>query len=261
VKVYRAKEGSTDLGGGVEMAYRKDADGKGFVQEIRIPWSVLYRQVPKIAPGLTFRMGHEFLWGDPTGRTWPIHRYADNMQPGVTSREFFWTERNAWGDMKLVPQARSNRAVMWTTPNGLRHRSYPPAAAEIGGQVHRGAQRLNGAAVRNLGGDLAPEDYQVAEEGDARVVEVKWDCLDDWGRLVEPGTYRTVGLTHAGLGAEYEMCFYNPGTPPWALAMAAGLGGPITPHPSASHGLVTGSSYPGPSPRAAVALSASAPTA
>ena len=47
-------------------------------------------------------MGNEFLWGDPTGRTWPIHRYADNMQPGVTSREFFWTERDAWGDMKLV---------------------------------------------------------------------------------------------------------------------------------------------------------------
>jgi len=64
VKVYRAKEGGTDLGGGIEMAYRKDADGKGFMQEIRIPRPVLYRQVPRIAPGLTFRMGLEFLWGD-----------------------------------------------------------------------------------------------------------------------------------------------------------------------------------------------------
>jgi hypothetical protein len=226
VKVYRAQPGGTDLGGGVEMAYRKDADGQGFVQEIRIPWSVLYRQVPKLAPGLSFRMGHEFLWGDPTGRTWPIHRYADNMQPGVTSREFFWTEREAWGDMKLAAAGR------------VEPRRYVDDAQRLAGTVPirlslpRSAARFTvalndstGRRVRNLGGDLAPEDYQLAEEGDTRLVEVKWDCLDDWGRLVEPGTYRAVGLTHAGLGAEYEMCFYNPGTPPWATRDGSGAWG------------------------------------
>ena len=223
VKVYRAKEGGTDLGGGIEMAYRKDADGKGFVQEIRIPWSVLYRQVPRIAPGLTFRMGLEFLWGDPTGRTWPIHRYADNMQPGVTSREFFWTERAAWGDMKLLAAGKveprryvdDSQRLEGTMPIRL---SLPKSAARFTVAL----DDWTGRRVRNLGGDLAPEDYQVAAEGDTRVVEVKWDCLDDWGRLVEPATYRALGLTHAGLGAEYEMCFYNPGTPPWATRDGSG---------------------------------------
>jgi len=223
VKVYHAKEGGTAMGGGTEMAYRKDADGKGFAQEIRIPWSVLYRQAPRIAPGLTFRMGLEFLWGDPTGRTWPIHRYADNMQPGVTSREFFWSERAAWGDMKLAAAGKvePRRYV----DDSQRLEGIVPIRLSLPKSAARFTVALNdstGRRARNLGGDLAPEDYQVAAEGDTRVVEVKWDCLDDWGRLVEPGTYRALGLAHAGLGAEYEMCFYNPGAPPWATRDGSG---------------------------------------
>ncbi|NQT20372.1 MAG: hypothetical protein HQ592_11750, partial [Planctomycetes bacterium] len=32
-------------------------------------------------------------------------------------------------------------------------------------------------------------------------------------------------LTHKGLGAEYEMCFYNPGTPPWRVKDGSGAWG------------------------------------
>lgn len=223
VTVYRAKPGDTDLGGGVEMAYRRDADGKGCVQELKVPWGVLYRQVPPVKPDLVFRLGNELLWGDPTGKTWPIHRYADNMQPGHTSREFYWTAQRAWGDAKLV--ARGRVPPRRYVDDTAKLAGTVPIRVRIAKRAARFTVAINdpaGTRVRNLAGDFEPEDYAVRDDADARVVEVRWDCLDDDGRLVEPGEYRTVGLTHEGLAAEYEMCFYNPGTPPWRTANGRG---------------------------------------
>ncbi len=226
VVLLTAEPGSAELGRGAEMAYRKTEDGKGFVQEIKIPWKLLYRQPPSPRAGQTFRLGNEFLWGDPTGRTWPVHRYADNMQPGHTSREFYWTAVRAWGDAKLLDK------------NDIPRRKYVDATAKLPGtvpvrvRIPAGAARFTvvieddaGRRVRNLAGDFDPQRYGVEVEGETRVCEVLWDCLDDNGRLVEPGTYRTRGLTHAGLAAEYEMCFYNPGTPPWRTRDGSGAWG------------------------------------
>ena len=224
--VYRAAPGGTDLGGGVEMAYRKDADGKGFVQEIKVPWKVLYRKAPEIAAGLVFRLGNELLWGDPTGKTWPVHRYADNMQPGHTSREFYWTAQRAWGDARLV--AKGSVPVRQYVDETARLPGTVPVRLELPKSAARFTVLVEDAAgrrVRNLAGDFDPEDYRVGEAGGRRTVEVKWDCLDDQGRLVEPGEYRTRGLTHEGLAAEYEMCFYNPGVPPWRVAAGSGAWG------------------------------------
>lgn len=95
IKLLRAPSGGSELGDGAAMAYRRDADGKGYVQECKIPWKLLYRTPPKIAPELAFQLGLEFLWGDDAKGASPEHRYADNLQPGATSREFFWTATKA----------------------------------------------------------------------------------------------------------------------------------------------------------------------
>ena len=63
----KAAPGGSDLGEGVKLAYKADADGKGFVQEMRIPWGMLHRKVPEMAADYVFRMGMEFLWGAPDG--------------------------------------------------------------------------------------------------------------------------------------------------------------------------------------------------
>jgi len=47
--------------------------------------------------------GIELLWGEAD---WPVHRYADNLAEGQTSREFFWTARDAWGPVWLEPQGK-----------------------------------------------------------------------------------------------------------------------------------------------------------
>lgn len=221
-----ALDGGAKLGGGFEMAYLKNEDGQGFVQEIRIPWSQLFKTPPSIQAGLAMRLGFEFLWGDPTGNTWPVHRYADNMQPGQTSREFFWSATRSWGDAVLLAKG------------GLEPRRYVSDERRVEGlfkfraELAKTAARMTlvvedeqGRRVRNLAGDLLPEDYTVAETDKTRTVEVGWDGLDDAGKRVAPGSYRARGLAHDGLGAEYEMCLYNPGTPPWDTVRGNGAWG------------------------------------
>ena len=58
------------LDAGAEMAFLKDADGRGYVQEMRIPWALVTdRRVP--AAGDRFCCGVELLWGEAD---WPVHR-------------------------------------------------------------------------------------------------------------------------------------------------------------------------------------------
>ncbi len=225
-KLLVAPEGGTVLGEGIELAYLKDADGKGFSQELRVPWKLFFKTVPEIKSELVFKLGFEFLWGDPTGNTWPVHRYADNLQKGQTSREFFWSAIKSWGDARLLDKG------------GLTPRRYVSDERRVEGsfkfraEVPKSAARLTlvvedeqGKRVRNLAGDLLPEEYSVAENATTRTVEVGWDGLDDAGKLVKAGRYLARGLVHNGLGAEYEMCFYNPGTPPWPTSSGASAWG------------------------------------
>ncbi len=220
------KAHGTVLGRGIEMAYRKDADGQGYTQEIKLPWTLIYNTVPALKAGDKFQMGFEYLWGDPSGKTWPIHRYADNMHPGATSREFYFTSWQAWGDAELVDQGK------------VAVRQYRDEASRLAGSfpiilsIPKNAARVTvviedsrGQRVRNLGADLDPVDCTVETRDRLRTIEINWDCLDDQGRLVVPGTYKVRGLTHQGLSAEYEMCFYNPGTPPWAVQDGSGAWG------------------------------------
>ena len=238
-----APPGGTLLGQGAEMAYKADPDGKGFTQEIKIPWKLLFKETPEIKAGMTIRMGNEFLWSDPTGKTWPVHRYADNMQPGVTTREFYFTDKNAWGNMTLsstgqipVRQYRSDTGrVVGTVPVRV---TIPADAARFTVVI----DDRKGQRVRTLAADCDPADYRVAAARKDRLqtVEIKWDCQDDRGKLVLPGTYSLRGLTHKGLSASYEMSFYNPGTPPWPTRDGSGAWGADHSGPA---GVATGGSW------------------
>lgn len=219
ITLLTAPPGGTDLGQGAAMAYKADADGAGYVQELRIPWKLI-----TTTPGKPLRCGFEFLWGDPSGNTWPIHRYADNMAPGETSREFYWSAKKSWGAIDLLdkggvtPRTYVNQS---SKPAGtIPVTIVVPAEAARFTAVVEGA---DGARVRNLVGDADPVDFAVG--GDRSRILVDWDGLDDAGKAVLPGSYRVRGLWHRGLGATYEQCFYNPGTPPWATAKGNGAWG------------------------------------
>lgn len=207
--------GGPELGEGFASAYREAPDGRGYVHELRIPWHKLGVAAP--AAGFTMRLGLEFLWGPASGDTFPSHRYADNMQPGKLSREFYWTAKDAWGDLRLrdTPAPAPRRYVPGTP--------VVRGAIEIPVDLPEGTSLFTvaiddaaGRRVRNLVGGADPALY----ENSRRLGHfVRWDGLDDAGRPVPAGDYRvrTLALGRA-LHGVYERCFYNPGTPPWSTA-------------------------------------------
>ena len=228
-KFWVGKPGGTMLGRGIELAYKKDADGKGYAQELKIPWSLVSERVPAWKPGDKFQLGMEFLWGDVTGKTWPIHRYADNMQPGKTSREFYFTSYANWGDAQLLDHGhvpvRQYIGDVQKVEGSLPIRvDIPSDAARFTVVIEDSA----GRRVRNLAADCDPNAYAVHAArvpSGRRRVEVRWDCRDEKGNLVATGAYHARGLTQRGLSAEYESYFYNPGTPPWQTQDGGGAWG------------------------------------
>ena len=223
---YTGKTGEVALGSAIASAYATAPDGKGFVHELKLPWKVVYKQDWQGAAGQTIRMGMEFLWGGSTGRDFPMHRYADNMQPGATSREFFWTARKAWGN--LTTAAESMKEPRKYVEGSLKPQGTIPVRVQVPADAATFTVVIDdaqGRRVRNLAGGYDVVDFTVSKAGDKATVEVMWDGLDEQGRLVETGTYKVRGLTQDGIDGYYEMSFYNPGTPPWQTADKRGAWG------------------------------------
>ena len=201
------------LDGGAEMGFAKDADGRGYVQEMKLPWA-LVTEKKTYAAGERFRCGIELLWGEAD---WPVHRYADNLADGATSREFFWTAKEAWGDVILEDKG----GLRLPTPpweEALREEK-AEGPVEIGytlpkdSRVTLAIDDADGRRVRNL--------LAAAERKKGRNVDL-WDGLDDAGSVVKPGAYTVKGLYHEGLRLRYVTSFASPGNPGWQTADGKG---------------------------------------
>ena len=215
--LYTGVAGEAKLGKGVELAYRMADDGKGFTQEVKIPWGLVYADASHAAKaGDAFRMGVEFYWGTLAGTGFPMHNYKDNLQPGVYTREFFWTAQNAWGTVNLLPgsaKPRTYRPSIVKPQGPIAVRASVPKGCEF---FSLAIDDKDGRHVRNLAGGFRTEDYAVSEKDGQTVVEVAWDGLDEAEKSVPAGTYRARALGSNRIDGYWEACFYCPGTPPWA---------------------------------------------
>jgi hypothetical protein len=230
-EILQARDGKT-LGRGIELAYKR-VDEQSFTQEIKLPWRELYKTAPEIKAGLVFRLGNELLWGDVTGgKNHPTHRYADNMQAGVTRREFYWTNDKAWGNATLVAKGGVEKRRYFS--EGSQPKGVIPVEVKVPVSAKRFTVAINdakGNRIRNLAADSDPTEFEVGEESGQRTLRILWDGLDDEGVLVPQGNYTITGLTHEGLDARYEMSYYNPGTPVWNTADGSGGWGGDHPDP------------------------------
>lgn len=216
---------SNKLKYGVESAYKLMSDGKGFTHEVKIPWKLINKKNIPIKSGEKMRLGLEFLWGDNTGKGWPAHKVVDNMQPGLTDREFYWVAKDVWGDLTLKGESLS-----------VRRRYVPKNRKKEGSiaietEIPRNAVSFtlaiddeNGSRIRNLVGCESPELYttEILPNGKRKIC-VMWDGKDDNNQYVNVGEYKVKGLyLDDELKGWYEMSFYNPGTPPWATLDGTG---------------------------------------
>lgn len=190
---------------GVETAYRTDTDGKGYVQEMKMPWALLADK--KYAAGEKFQLGVELLWGQGD---WPTHRYADNFKEGESGREFFFSNHKVWGDVILeakgglkLPEPSWVKAQSNGEPTGPLAIEYDLSKA---GKVTLAINDAKGQRVRSL---VAAQSRKAGKN-----IEM-WDGLDDAGKPVLPGDYTFQALTHDGIHLNYALSFANPGTPSW----------------------------------------------
>lgn len=197
---------------GAEMAFKRDADGKGYVQELKLPWRLV--TLDGTRPRSRFACGIELLWGEAD---WPVHRYADNLAEGHSSREFFWTAKDAWGPVWIeakgrleLPTPTWERTTEADRPEGPVRIGY---ALEKDQRVTLAIDDAQGRRVRNL---LSAGERKAGAHVDL------WDCLDDAGNLVPPGRYAVKGLHHDGLHLAYAGSFASPGDPPWNTADGKG---------------------------------------
>ncbi len=197
-----------EMEGGAAMAFKVDADGKGYVQEMRLPWKLIVAS-RKVGPGDTIHCGVELLWG---GSDWPDMRYADNLAPGKTSREFFWTATDSWGEvtlepkgrLKLPPPAWEAQALRATT---LKKGPIPiPYTLPKAGRVTLAVEDPNGRRVRTL--------VPALERPQGKNIEY-WDGLDDDGKPVPPGKYTWKGIVHDPIRVNWALSFNSPGNPSW----------------------------------------------
>jgi len=216
---------------GAKEAFKMGADGKSYTQEIALPWKLItgqaairkdtgepYKPPKSYKAGDTFNMGMEFLWGGPDGKTWPVHRYADLLQEGHTSREFFWTAEKAWGTVKLEPEGNLDLPEPEVVGiDAFLQKTQGPVALKytmpFDGFVTLVIEDEHGIRVKNLVG-MAPRSK--GEQVDY------WDGTDENGRLVAPGRYRWRGLLHQGIDPVYVASYGTPGDPPWDNASNTG---------------------------------------
>jgi hypothetical protein len=191
---------------GAEMAFRKDDDGKGYVQEIKLPWKVITLS-RKYEPGDQFNCGFELLWGEAD---WPVHRYADNLAEGASSREFFFYNIPAWGPVFLEPRGH----LTLPTPAYVKAMQQQEAQGPVpigydlpeDARVTLAIDDPSGKRIRNLTAAL-PRSKGHNEE--------KWDGLDDDGKPVPPGDYHFNAIYHQTVHVNWVMSFANPGNPTW----------------------------------------------
>lgn len=195
-----------------EMGFKADADGKGYVQEIKLPWKLL--TLSGKVPEARFSCGIELLWGEAD---WPVHRYADNLAEGQTSREFFWTAKDAWGPVFLEKAGKLNLPTPpWELAAAGEKPEGPVAIAYTLAKDQRVTLAIDDASGRRVRNLLPAAERKAGANTDL------WDCLDDEGKLVAPGKYTVKGLSHDGLHLAYEGSFASPGDPPWNTADGKG---------------------------------------
>ncbi|MCX7934579.1 MAG: hypothetical protein N3A66_04885, partial [Planctomycetota bacterium] len=202
---------------GAAQAFKKNEDGKGYIQEIRLPWRLICKEGVTPAPGWKFLMTFEpnFTIGSAGRLT-----IKDCFRAGVgIDRVFTFSNSGCWGVATLSAkgglQPRPVRlsdgrefavrlennlpAVDWT---GLVKSRLPDGFKAIkfsipkDGYVSLNIFRPDGTVARQL---LASAFFAKGEH------EVKWDGLSTMsvrqpGQPLPPGEYAWSGIWHTGVG-------------------------------------------------------------
>ena len=223
---------------GVRQAFAKDAEGKGYFQEVAIPWKLLTKDEAGVKPGGQFNVTVEAIWLGG-------HRAKDIWKPGVTpDRLFTFMAYDDWGpatlerEGKILPQPvrlSDGREFAITLPGGRPEVNWKGLIRSKGlkgfktikftmpadGYVSMHIKDADGMIVRQL---LGAAYYDKGPQ------EVKWDGLTTpvWrtpGTILPPGEYTVRAIWHAGIGLRLRGFACNGGRAPWNNGPTTNWGG------------------------------------
>ncbi len=90
------------VGNGLEAAFIKQEDERGYTQEMRIDWKMLRRDGLAYRPGESLRLGIESFWGDIASSQSAAYRVVDLINAEHPQRDFFWMNHLGWGKVDFV---------------------------------------------------------------------------------------------------------------------------------------------------------------
>jgi outer membrane protein assembly factor BamB len=227
---------------GVHQAFAADADGKGYVQEIAVPWKLLTADKQPLAAGSQMVMTLE-----PNFTAGAIGRVTmkDIFKPGVPiDRVFTFQGPTCWGYATLekagqlaprpvrlsdgrefpVAMEGSLPVVNWTGLIKTRELTgFKPLefTMPFDGYVSLNLFAPDGTVARQL---LTCGFFAKGKH------EVKWDGLTTpyWrtpGEPVEPGEYTWKAIAHQGIGLRLRGWACNAGSAPWDSSPTSNWGG------------------------------------
>jgi hypothetical protein len=217
---------------GAVQTFVKNADGKGYVQELSIPWKLLTKPGVEMKTGSKIMLTLEPNFGAGAGGRLTI---KDIFKPGVAiDRVFTFQGNNCWGFATLEPKGNLK-------PRNVRLTD----GREFTVQMKDGLPVIDwtGLVKSRLPDGFKPIKFTVPEDGyvslnlygpDGRVArqllnvafftkgeqEVKWDGLSTMsvrmpGEPVAPGEYAWAALFHKGFNLKLRGWAANSGPAPW----------------------------------------------
>ncbi len=185
----------------VEAVYKKDADGKGYTFEYRIPWKIL-RQEKAWKDGDKVQTQWQVTWGDPLGERGIAGMTDVRVKE---SKDLGYMGPTSWGtgivhgkgNLKLAKKTKIDRAA-----------GHIPIAFELAQatKVSLAVYDQDGRLIRTCMG---------AEPMEAGKQTYQWDGLDDSDQPVPAGEYRWKMLTQEGFEQKYVCDVGVSGNPPY----------------------------------------------
>lgn len=207
---------------GIAEAFTLKPDGKGYVQEMRIPWTAMVASGTAYVAGQEFACMLDLVWGPESGKGWPVNHLMDLVEPGANHAGWFWEVRPIYGKVALSPVGHLDLPVPAFIANAKDNRQHQqltagpvalPYTMPFDGFATVVVEDAQGRRVKNLVG--------MAPRGPGEQAE-HWDCTDEAGNIVAEGTYRYRGLLHQGIDPTYAATYGTPGSPPWDSADGTG---------------------------------------
>ncbi len=209
------------LAHGARTQFTRNADGRGYTQEVVIPWRLIFGEEAAPSAGDSLRLGLQANWGDESGGLltgMPQHRIVDVFDAETSHRTsaFFGKTVSIWGALRLMEKggvAPSDSMVLLTSPTGTGAKLYETSGPvridydlPADGFATLVIETPDGRRIRNL---IA--DYPRAKGANTDF----WDGRDDEGALVPAGTYHVRGLFHKGFDVLFDFAFGTPSFPTW----------------------------------------------